>query len=156
MIFFYLWALLLLFLLNEDIILRKRGINFPAQGFALLNAFMLAKVMLLVEDLDLGRWLRRRPLVYPIIQELMFLAVLFICFHIVEHVAIGWFKGEALAASVPHIGGGGFCLDWRASPRFSLSFCCRSSPSNTLPVTSGRGRLRAMMFGTEPTAATDS
>ena len=154
LMFFYLWALLLLFLLNEDIILRKRGINYPAQGFALLNAFMLAKVMLLVEDLDLGRWLRRRPLIFPIIQESMFLAVLFICFHIVEHVVIGWFKGEALAASVPHIGGGGFIgLACVAAILFIvlLPFFAFKHIAREL----GRGRLRAMMFGTEPPAATD-
>jgi len=63
--------------------------------------------MLVAEDLDLGRWLRGRPLIYPILYESLLLTALFICFHIIEHIVIGRFKGEALAASVPHIGGGG-------------------------------------------------
>jgi len=63
--------------------------------------------MLVAEDLDLGRWLRGRPLIYPILYESLLLTALFICFHVIEHIVIGRFKGEALAASVPHIGGGG-------------------------------------------------
>jgi hypothetical protein len=60
----------LLFVVQENIILRQRGISFSAisfsaQGFALFNALVLAKVMLVAEDLDLGRWMKRRPLIYP-------------------------------------------------------------------------------------------
>jgi hypothetical protein len=45
--------------------------------------------------------------IYPILYESLLLTALFICFHVVEHIAIGLFEGETLAASVPHIGGGG-------------------------------------------------
>ena len=58
---------------------RRRGISFSAQGFAFFNALVLAKVMLVAEDLDLGRWLQRRPLIYPILHESLLLTVLFIC-----------------------------------------------------------------------------
>lgn len=63
--FLYLWVLFGLFVLNERIILGQRGIDFSPHGFALLNALVLAKVMLVTEDLNLGRWMRRRPLIYP-------------------------------------------------------------------------------------------
>jgi hypothetical protein len=107
LMFLYLWALFLLFVLDEDIIFRQSEISLPAQGFALFNALVVAKVMLVSEDMDLGRWLQRRPLIYPILHDSLLLTVLFICFHIVEHIVIGFFKGETLAASVPPIGGGG-------------------------------------------------
>ena len=107
LMFLYLWALFLLFVLNEDIIFRQRGISFSAQGFAVFNALILAKVMLVAEDLDLGRWLKRRPLIYPILHESLLLTELFIGFHVVEHLVIGLIKGETVAASIPHIGGGG-------------------------------------------------
>ena len=48
----------------------------------------LAKVRVVVEDLDLGRWLPRRPLIYPILQESFLLTALFICFHVVEQRAL--------------------------------------------------------------------
>jgi hypothetical protein len=41
-LFFYLWVLLSVFVLNQSIILRQQGIGFTAQGFALLNALVLA------------------------------------------------------------------------------------------------------------------
>jgi hypothetical protein len=66
LMFLYLWALFLLVSLSQDIVLRQRGISVSAQGLgfisALVNALVLAKVMLVAEDLDLGRWRQRRAL----------------------------------------------------------------------------------------------
>src|SRR5271168_5005850 len=92
--FLYLWVLFGLFVLNERIILDQRGISFSSHGFALLNALVLAKVMLVTEDLNLGRWMRRRPLIYPILFESLLLTIMFICFHVVEHLIVGLFKKE--------------------------------------------------------------
>ena len=154
LMFLYLWALFLLLVLNEDIILRHRGISFSSQGFALFNALVLAKVMLVAEDLDLGRWLRRRPLIYSILYESLLLTALFICFHVVEHIVIGRFKGEALAASVPHIGGGGLAglacvagiLFIALIPFFAFKYIGRAL---------GEGRLRAMLFRTDVSVPAD-
>jgi hypothetical protein len=106
--FLYLWVLLGLFVVNEKVTLREHGIPFRTHGFALINALILAKVMLLAEDLNLGERLRPRPLIYPIVTEAFLLAVLFICFHAIERTIIGLIAGEDLARSVPTIGGGGF------------------------------------------------
>jgi hypothetical protein len=106
--FLYLWALLGLFVLNEKVTLRQHGIDFAPHGFALINALILAKVMLVAEDLNLGARLQPRPLIYPILTEAFILAVLFIVFHVLEEIAVGLIAGKAIAASVPMIGGGGF------------------------------------------------
>jgi hypothetical protein len=84
-------------------------------------------------------------LIYSILYESLLLTALFICFHVVEHIVIGRFKGEALATSVPHIGGGG--LAWLACvagilfialiPFFAFKYIGRAL---------GEGRLRAMLF----------
>jgi hypothetical protein len=147
LMFFYLWALFLLFVLNEDVVLRQRGISFSVHGFAFFNALVLAKVMLVAEDLDLGRWLQRRPLIYPILHESLLLTALFISFHVVEHIVIGWFKGETLAASVPHIGGGGLaglaCVAVILFVALIPFFACKHVGREL-----GEGRLRAMLFET--------
>lgn len=106
-IFLYLWILFGLFVLNERTILKEHGIDFAMHGWALVNAFILAKVMLVVEDLRLGRWLEEKPLVYPIVFESLLLAVLFLLFHVLEHVISGMIGGESWRESVPAIGGGG-------------------------------------------------
>ncbi len=106
-LFLYLWVLFGVFVLNQGIVLREQGIGFTAQGFALVNALVLAKVMLLFEHFDPGRWLRRRPLIYPILYEAFLLTILFIAVHVLEKVIEGLIHGKAVTASLPSIGGGG-------------------------------------------------
>ena len=105
--FLYLWAIFGLFALHERLVLRELGASLPSQGFAFVNALVLAKVMVVAEDLNLGGWLKTRPLIWPVLQESALFAILFIAVHYLEHIAIGWFHGETLRASVPAIGGGG-------------------------------------------------
>jgi hypothetical protein len=144
--FVYLWVLFGLFVSNERVILGQRGISLPLQGFAVLNALILAKVMLLADYFDLGAWLRRRPLIYPIVASSLFLTVLFIGFHVIEKVVMGLVHGESVAQSVPAIGGGGFMgvlcvaliLFVSLIPFFAFRFLGREL---------GADRLNAMLFG---------
>ncbi len=106
-LFLYLWVLFSVFVLNQSVVLREHGIGFTAQGFALLNALVLAKVMLLFEEFDPGRFLRRRPLIFPILFEALLLTVSFLVVHIAEKVIEGALRGQSVAASLPRIGGGG-------------------------------------------------
>lgn len=59
----YLWFVFSLMLLNEAVILKKPNINFLAQGFAIINALVLAKVMLIADDLGFGRRFDDLPLI---------------------------------------------------------------------------------------------
>jgi len=144
--FLYLWLLFGLFALHEDIVLRDRGIGFAFHGFALVNALVLAKVMLIAEDLKLGHRLRARPLVYPIVTEALILAALFIVVHILEHVFGGLIGGQTLAASVPSIGGGGmqglFCVAMILFVTLIPFFAFRHISAEL-----GPGRIKAMLFG---------
>ncbi len=65
------------------------GIDLPSQGYAVFNAWGLAKVMMVAEDLKLGEWLKSRPLIYAVLQECLLFAMVFILFHILEKVVIG-------------------------------------------------------------------
>jgi hypothetical protein len=146
LLFLYLWIIFGLFVLNERIILQQQGINYFAQGFALVNALILAKVMLVVEDLNLGRWLDHRPLIYRIVHDSVLLTALFIAFHILERVIIGWIHGESIAAAIPAIGGGGISgllcvaaiLFVSLIPRFAFWGLSREL---------GRDRMRKILFG---------
>ena len=145
--FLYLWILFGLFVPHERIILDQRGINFTLHGFALVNALVLGKVMLVVEDLNLERWLRRGPLIYPILFESLLLSVLFIGCHVVEHLVKGIVKGETLGASLPTIGGGGLagvvCVALILFVSLIPFFAFR-----TIGRELGPGRLNTMLFGT--------
>lgn len=144
--FFYLWVLLGLFVLNEKVTLREHGIDFAPHGFALINALVLAKVMLIAEDLNLGARMRPRPLIYPIVTEAFMLAVLFIVFHVAEETVLGLIAGKTAAASVPSIGGGGMfglacvalILFFSLIPYFAFRRVSREL---------GPGRMREMLLG---------
>src|SRR5262245_29319385 len=107
-LFLYLWVLFGLFVLDETVMARQQNLSLLPHGFALINALVLAKVMLVTEDLDLARWLTGKPAAWAIIYESALLSALFICFHFIEELAIDLFRGTGIAAGVPSIGGGGW------------------------------------------------
>ncbi|MBV8189915.1 MAG: hypothetical protein JOY64_10915 [Alphaproteobacteria bacterium] len=152
--FVYLWVLLGLFVLNEAVILSHQGIDYRPHGFALINALVLAKVMLIAEDLNLGARLRSRPLIYPIVTEALLLSGLFIIFHIAEREILGLFHGESIAAAMPSIGGGGikglFCVAVILFVSLVPFFAFRRVSREL-----GPGRMRAMLLGAPVPAAHD-
>lgn len=150
--FVYIWMWSVLFEVHQWVVLRQVGTRAAITlGFAFFNALVLAKVMLIAEDLKLSRWLRPEPLIYPILGEGLIFSVVFIVFHVVEHVVIGFFKGETVAASVPVIGGGGILgllsvtLIYFVAlvPYFGFRHVSREL---------GKGRLNAMLFSASGTA----
>jgi hypothetical protein len=106
-IFLYLFILFGLFTIHEAIILEQHHIDYTYAGFALVNALILAKVMLVAEDLRLGRRFEDRPLIYPVLFKSVLFAILFICFRVIENVLTGLWDGKTVLESLPGIGGGG-------------------------------------------------
>jgi hypothetical protein len=144
-LFFYLWILFGVFVINQGIVLRQHGIDFAMQGVAFINALVFAKVMMLFEIFDPGRWLRKRPLIYPILYETLLLTVLFLVAHVLEKTIEGLLRGKTIADSLPAIGGGGLTgllsmtaiLFIALIPFFGL---------RNLSLAMGEGRLWAVIF----------
>jgi hypothetical protein len=105
--FLYLFVWFGLFTIHESIVLEQHHIGFTPYGFAAVNALILAKVMLVAEDLHLGHRFEDRPLIYPVLLKSLLFAIVFICFHVVEHVIVGLWSGKAVLQSMPGFGGGG-------------------------------------------------
>ena len=144
-LFFYLWILFGVFVLNQGVVLREHGINFAMQGFAFFNALVFAKVVMLFEVFDPGRWLRKRPLIYPILYESVLLTVLFLIAHVLEKTIEGLIRGKPLTESMPLLTGAGLpgflsiavILFIALIPFFGL---------RNLSLAMGEGRLYAMIF----------
>lgn len=144
-LFFYLWILFGVFVLNQGVVLREHGINFAMQGFAFFNALVFAKVVMLFEVFDPGRWLRKRPLIYPILYESVLLTVLFLVAHVLEKTIEGLIRGKTLTESMPLLTGAGLpgflsiavILFIALIPFFGL---------RNLSLAMGEGRLYAMIF----------
>jgi hypothetical protein len=104
-IFLYLWFLLGLFAVHKSIVLNEPNLFFH-QGFAVINAFLLAKVMFTAETFHVADNLKGKPLIYPIIFKSTVFSVLLIGFYIIEEVIIGKWHGKTFSDSIPVIGGG--------------------------------------------------
>lgn len=105
-LFLYLWAMFGLLLLHESVVLARYNIPFTRWGFALVTAFVLAKVMLVMEDLNRPRGFSGRPLIYSIVYKAVAFACVFIIFYVVEETVGGMIKGKTVLESIPSLGGG--------------------------------------------------
>jgi hypothetical protein len=92
--------------LHESVVSEKHHINYHFYGFAILNALILGKVMLVAEDLHFLDWLKDKPIIYPILCKAVAFSILFLVFDVVEEVLVGVFKGKTIGESIPSIGGG--------------------------------------------------
>jgi hypothetical protein len=144
-LFFYLWILFGVFVLNQGVVLREHGFNFTLQGFAFINALVFAKVMMLFEIFDPGRWLRKRPLIYPILYETLLLTVLFLVAHVLEKTLEGVLRGKTMAESLPLIGGGGLLGLLSATAILFVALIPFFGLRN-LSLAMGEGRLWAVIF----------
>ena len=147
--FLYFWVLLGTFTVHQDIALREHDISFTPHGWALINALVLAKVMVIVEKLRLGSRIVPHPLIFPIVLEAFILALLFIGIHVLEHVIGGMVAGERAAASIPLIGGGGLlglCMAALSVFIALIPFC----GFRQLSAAMGPGRMRKLLFSPPP------
>jgi hypothetical protein len=104
-IFLYLWVLFGLFALHKSILLPDAGILY-GQGFAMVNAFVLAKVMLIADNLHVGENFETRPLIYPVLFRSALFAIILVCFDLIEEVVVGTLRGKTVSESIDAIGGG--------------------------------------------------
>lgn len=104
--FIYLWVLLALFVINQSAVLAREHHNYQAHFFAFVNALILAKILLIGEDLHLGNRFRDKPLLYSIFYKCFVFTIFFIGVHILERVIVGVWSGRTIAQSFPDIGRG--------------------------------------------------
>jgi hypothetical protein len=106
-LFLYLWAMFLLFELHQYVVLATYQIPFENWGFGFLNALVLAKVMVVADEVRMKAFLRSKPLIVPVAARSLAFAILFIAVDIAEKVLVGAFHGKGIAESIPNFGGGG-------------------------------------------------
>jgi hypothetical protein len=103
----YLWVLLGLFSIHKSLVLNEPNL-FWHQGFAIINAWLLAKVMVTAEIFHVADNLKHRPLIYPIMFKSAVFAVLLVSFYLLEEILVGLWHGKTIAESIQTVGGGTF------------------------------------------------
>jgi hypothetical protein len=103
----YLWVILALFQLYRSLLLAEEHISVVAhQGFAIINALALGKVLLIAKALHLGEWVEDWPLIYPTLLKSALFTIVLACFKILEDAGLGMYRGKSFQQSIADLGGG--------------------------------------------------
>ena len=117
-IFLYLWVVFALLSLHKSLVLSLRNLDYEEHTFAIINALIFAKVLLVAEDLHLGERFENKPLIYPILHKSFVFTIVLICFHILESVVVGLWHGNTIAESIPPI------LGWNPKGLLGVGVMC--------------------------------
>ena len=104
-VFVYLWVVFALLSIHETIIRAQNHLDYGAHTFAVINAFIFAKVLLVGDYLRLGDRFKHKPLVYPVLYKCLVFSALLTGFHVVERTFSGVLGGKTLSESFSEIGG---------------------------------------------------
>jgi len=104
-IFAYFWLLLGLLSVHKSIVLNEPNLIYH-QGFAVINAALLAKVILVAEMLHVADNLKNKPLIYPTMFKSAIYSIILVSFYIIEETLIGMWHGKTAMESIPDVGGG--------------------------------------------------
>jgi hypothetical protein len=103
---FYLWIVLSLFLVYKSVLLNDEHISSLATGFAIINAFVLGKIILIAQALHVGDWANRKPLIYPtLIKAALFSILLAVC-KLLEAGIVSLYRHEPFQQAISEFAGG--------------------------------------------------
>ena len=86
----YLWLFLGSFAAYRRLILAESGVAYVHYGVALVEALVIAKVVLVGRIFGFSRRFEDRRLVVPVIYKSVVFALLVIGFSVLEHLLVGW------------------------------------------------------------------
>ena len=81
-------------------ILAAHDITYANYGFAVIEALILAKVIMIGAVFHLGRGIENKPLIYPTLYKTFVFTVFVGVFKVIEHVIKGLWNGSGLTAGL--------------------------------------------------------
>jgi hypothetical protein len=102
----YLWVLFALFGGYKRELLHENGISVWHQTFAIVNALIFGKVILIAQALSFGGNRKDRALVWSVLRRSLLFTIVLMLFHIGEEAIRAWFYGLPLSTAVADFGGG--------------------------------------------------
>ncbi len=77
-------------------ILAAHDITYTNYGFAVIEALILAKVIMIGDVVGLGRGLEKRPLIYPTLYKAVVFSCFVAVFKVIEHIIRDLWHGESV------------------------------------------------------------
>jgi hypothetical protein len=102
----YLWVFFALFSFYRRMILEENGISVWQQTFAIINALVFGKVILIAQALHLEAGLRKYPRILIVLGNALLFTIVLIAFHVLEEAIKAWFQSRPLVTSIADFGGG--------------------------------------------------
>jgi hypothetical protein len=81
-------------------LLAAHDITYTNYGFAVIEALILAKVIMIGDVFRLGRGLERKPLIYPTLYKTVVFTLFVAVFTLMEHGVKGFWKGEGFTGGL--------------------------------------------------------
>ena len=126
-------------------VLAEYRITYMHYGIAIIEALILAKVILIGDALGLNRGDETRPLIYPTVRKAIVFSIFVGIFAVIEHVVGGLFHGKGVA--------GGLATLWSEGRDEILARCLVTFFAfipffafRELGMLLGEGKLRGLFF----------
>lgn len=99
-VFLYLALFLGSFTAYRRLVLAEYQISSFDYGYAVIEAAVLAKVIVIGSMIGLGERFRERPLVVPVLYKALCFSLFLLAFAILEHAVAGWVHGKSAAVAL--------------------------------------------------------
>jgi len=149
LIFAYLALFLGAFTVYRRLVLAEYQIGYFNYGYCLLEAAVLAKVIVIGDMIGVGERFRDRPLIVPTLYKALCFAVFLLAFSVVEHVVGAWVHGHSAGTALTELMDQG---NWEILTRVlvkSLAMLPLFAVWETARVV-GESRLYALFFRERP------
>jgi|SRR5215472_9594660 len=99
----YLWVFLGSFIVYRQLIAAEMGVAYLHYGFALIEALIIAKVVLIGKMFGFSRRFEDKPLIVPVLYKSFLFGILVLLFGIVEHLVEGWIHKQGWIGGLSEI-----------------------------------------------------
>lgn len=149
----YLWLFLGSFATYRRLIAAEGGVPYLHYGIALIEALIVAKIILIGDLFQFSRRFQDKPLIAPVIYRSVLFGGLVLLFGLAEHIVEGWFNGDGLIGGVSGIRQLG-ADEVAARVLMMMVALVPLVAFSEISRALGPGRLRAMFFGKAEARAT--
>ncbi|HTP98329.1 MAG TPA: hypothetical protein VMN56_03320 [Casimicrobiaceae bacterium] len=108
----YLWVFLGIFTVYRRLVVAETGNAYLHYGIALIQALVIAKIVLVGQMFSFSRVHDDKPLIVPVIYKSILFGILVLLFGLVERLVEGWIHHEGLLGGlheISHMGLDEFC-----------------------------------------------
>ena len=99
----YLWVFLGSFTVYRRLVIAETGTAYLHYGIAVIEALVIAKVILIGGMFGFTRRFDNKPLIVPVLYKSVLSAILVLLFGVVEHLVEGWFHKQGMVGGLREI-----------------------------------------------------